>query len=280
MRDIYLKQAPGGNYKMVATNGKGFGSTSTIITYTTHDLILYSTEFVANVMPVSSPSEVANLWAPEWAPINNTHSFVFWAARGDDILYPQQPCNNTDMYRFAFYGSITENFRTFTRPEIIFDPGCNMSMPVGDGGIDGDIIKDETGAWVMLYKDARGANETVRGIRMARSSTSSSMGPYYDYTISPLLVPTLVEAPEGVYFRGQWFLYYDCSFMPIPDGWDRPPYGVSISSSLDKPSFTQVPGACGVGKDWHTSFPKGATHGSFLCINSTMMDALQKAFPT
>lgn len=72
--------------------------------------------------------------------------FVFWAARGSGLLPanpPTGPCNNTDTARFAFYGSWTPDFSngSFSQPFVFFDPGCNMSAPVGDGGIDGDLVQ-------------------------------------------------------------------------------------------------------------------------------------------
>ena len=158
-------------------------------------------------------------------------------------------------------------------------PACNrppyiMSRP-----------QDENGVWTMVFKDARGSGEPVRGIRSAVSSTGRVEGPYLDATISPLLAPTLVEAPEAVFFPdpsapdvARWLLYYDCSFMPIPSGWPRPPYGVSVSPTLANHSWMQVPGAC-TGNSNQTAFPKGATHGSFLCVSNSTLKALLAAFP-
>lgn len=165
---------------------------------------------------------------------------------------------------------------------MIFDPGCNVS---GVGGIDGDIKVDENGVFTMVYKDARGTGEPVRGVRSAVSSTGKLGGPYLDSTISPLLATTLVEAPEAVYFplpsdpgTPRWLLYYDCSFKPTPKGWPRPPYGVSVSPSLAQPNWTEVPGSCS-GDAPDTAFPKGATHGSFVCLSNATLANLMAAFP-
>ena len=153
-----------------------------------------------------------------------------------------------------------------------------MTAPVGDGGIDGDLVVDERGAFVFVYKDARGSSESVRGIRTASSSSGRIDGPYLDASISGLLTQTLVEGPELVFFKSQWLLYFDCSFVHTPSGWPRPPYGVSVSPSLAAPSFRELSGSC-TGNSTSMTFPKGATHGSFVCIDSATLAALVKAFP-
>ena len=164
---------------------------------------------------------------------------------------------------------------------------CNVTVtsPVGDGGIDGTLVKDEANNWVFAYKDARGADETVRGVRFARSSTGLVGGPYLDASITQLQSPTLVEGPELVYVPAadgspRWLQYYDCSFVRTPPGWPRPPYGVSASPSLVNAAFVELPGACTGNNTAVIDFPHGATHGSFLCINATTLASLQAAFPS
>ena len=288
IRDPYIHAKPDGGYQMVSTNGHNFGGNPYILTWSTDDLINYSSEYMAEVMGPAffpPPAQLKDTWAPEWVwDAERNQYFVFWAADGANLLPTNPttgPCNNTDAGRFAFYGSRTSDFRAFSPPSVIFDPGCNVT---GVGGIDGDIVQDENGLWTMVYKDARGSGEPVRGVRSAVSSTGRVEGPYLDSSISPLLAQTLVEAPEAVYFPDpathapRWLLYYDCSFMPTPAGWPRPPYGVSVSPSLAKPQWSEVPGAC-TGNSTLTAFPKGATHGSFLCISNATLSTLLDAFP-
>jgi hypothetical protein len=284
IRDPYLHATPGGGYRLVSTDGQGFGNTPNILTWSSVDLITFSPMQEVPVMGPAffpPPAVVTDTWAPEWVYDTTKSAFlVFWAARGSRVLPILPSCSNTDDGRFAFWATYTAEWAQFSPPFVLFDPGCNQTAPVGDGGIDGDLVQDDEGRWVLVYKDARGLNETVRGVRAAVSSTSSPAGPYAD--ISELLVPTLVEAPEAVRFAGSWLLFYDCSFMPTPQGWPRPPYGVARSTSgtlsLSPAGWAPVPGAC-TGNSPDTAFPKGATHGSFICTTNATAAALAAAFP-
>jgi hypothetical protein len=296
IRDPYVHAGPDGVYRMVSTDGNNFGGNPNILTWNSTDLIHWSSEVVAPVMGPQAfppPATVVDTWAPEWVYSEAEGKYlVFWAAKGTNLPPVEKqatgPCNNTNMEHFVFLGTWTTDFQTFGpgAPFVVFDAGCNATTsPAGDGGIDGDIVVDENGVFTMVYKDARGAGETVRGVRSAVSSTGRVEGPYLDASISPLLAPTLVEAPEAVFFPDpaapgtpRWLLYYDCSFMPTPPGWPRPPYGVSVSPSLANANWTQVPGAC-TGDSPDTAFPKGATHGSFVCLSADMLAALLAAFP-
>lgn len=288
IRDPYLAaSADGSQYFLVSTDGQGFGANPNILTWATRDLVHFGPQHVAPVMdPRQWPgSSVADTWAPEFAVADAgapAPYFVFWAARGKNLLPAAPstgPCNNSDAARFAFFGAWTSDFIAFSKPAVFFDPGCNVTTPVGDGGIDGDLVRDENGAWVLAYKDARGAGESVRGVRFARSSSGRVDGPYLDSTVTALQSPTLVEGPELVRFNGAWNLYYDCSFVKTPPGWPRPPYGISTSPSLAAPAFAELPGACTGSAPATMAFPKGATHGSFLCVNASTAAVLRAAFP-
>lgn len=286
IRDPFVHRNPDGKtWRMVSTDGDAYGGTPNILTWHSDDLITWSPESVVEVMgPNFFPNTstvVTNVWAPEWRwdPITQRY-MVFWAARGNNLYsYPAGCTNNVTDQVFAFFRTWTTDFATFTQPEPFFFPACDIP---GYGGIDGDLVQDENGRYVFVYKDARGPGnghtaELVRGVRLVTSAGGID-GPYTNASISPLLAPTLVEAPELVYFKNQWFLYYDCSFFLVPPGYPRPPYGVSVSQRLDDYDFHFIEGAC-TGNSTQVSFPKDATHGSFVCISPDEMQALLDAFP-
>lgn len=284
LRDPYVHRGPDGVFHLVATDSTNFGGTVNILTWSSPDLITWSPEVVAPVMNTSffpAGASVQFTWAPEWFyDAASQRYMVFWAAEGSGLYTPPVGCTNNSTAGFAFYHAFTTDFKTFTPPAILFQPTCDI---VGQGGIDGDIVQDENGRFVLVYKDARGvgeghAAELYRGIRLVPSSGGLE-GPYLNATISGFLAPTLVEAPELVFFKGQWLLFYDCSFWPTPAGYPRPPYGVSVSASLADYDFQVVEGAC-TGNSTDVSFPVGATHGSFVCIDSSELAALQAAFPS
>ena len=294
LRDPYLARAQGGaapGFFLVATNSRGFGGTRTILTWASPDLVHWGAETEAEVMAAAffpPNATVQDTWAPEfvWDEGVGKH-LAFWAARGSGIAPPLGGCAGTNAARFVFFAAHTADFVTFETPFPLFDPGCAIE---GVGGIDGNLVFDEArGLWVLSYKDARGegeghAAEELRGVRMltARSVT----GPWLAANVSSLVVPPLVEAPELVLdmplAAGGALLYYDCSFFPTPPGYPRPPYGVARGSGGSSAgAFTPLPGAC-VGNasgDAAVSFPRGATHGSFLCISEAELDVLRAAFP-
>ena len=288
MRDPFINVAPDGRYYMVATNGQNFGGTPTILQWVSDDLIHWSPEHVIDVMGSQffpPPTTVDDLWAPEWRWDAAKGEFmVFWAARGKGLLpaLPSPNCSGQQDYRFGFFQTHTPDFVHFSPPTLFFDPGCYFT---GDGGIDGDLVQDEKGQFVFVYKDARGVGEghgaeLKRGVRLATSVGIA--GPYTNASVSDLLVPTLVEAPE-VHTAPTggppgYLLYFDCSFWPTPPGQPRPPFGVAHSPSLAQPVFTTLPGSC-TGNSSAVSFPRGATHGSFVCITDQQLQALRSAFP-
>lgn len=289
LRDPFVNRLPEGGYRMVTTNGD---RNVNILSFFSVDLITWSPVQELNLMSppyFNPPAAIGDLWAPEWRYDAVQEDYVlFWAARGTAILpsLPSPNCTGIQDSRFAFFYSRTTDWKTFSQPQIMFDPGC---FATGDGGIDGDIVQDDDGKYVLVYKDARGvgeghAAEVNRGIRLAYSDTLAGPYNYANATVSNLLVPTLVEAPElypapdnGM---AGWYLYYDCSFWPTPPGYPRPPYGVAHSPSLHAATanFTVIPGAC-TGNSTQVSFPKDATHGSFLCIDQQTYNILIQAFP-
>jgi hypothetical protein len=285
LRDPFANRAPDGSLRLVATNGD---ANNNVLTWRSDDAgVSWGPLSQINIMQqLPAPAHVDNLWAPEWHWDAAANAFMlFFAARGQHILptLPGPGCDGQQDYRFAFFFSHTTDWVTFTDPAVLFDPGCFFT---GDGGIDGDIVVDEHGIFNLVYKDARGVGEghdaeLLRGVRIATSATLT--GPYTKASVSDLLVPTLVEAPE--LYRAPdfsndagWFLYFDCSFWPVPPGRKRPPYGIAHSDTLVDAHWTFIEGAC-TGNTTLTSFPDGMTHGSFLCINETEHDALVARWP-
>jgi Glycosyl hydrolases family 32 N-terminal domain len=271
LRDPFVFQAHDGTeYIMVATNGANFGGVNNILTFSTKDFSSWTQNIVV-FQPVNGTT--IDVWAPEFFYDETTASYlIFCAIQGENntsVEY-ESSCSNENDSRFRFWYSHTRDFINLDHDlTLMFDPGCNDTTN-GMGGIDGDIKVNEQGQFVFSFKDARGRSEDVRGIRLAVAS--SLTGPYG--SISDLLAPVHVEAPELLRVsdvsngdpQDEWLLFYDCTFFPTPNGWPRPPYGVSSTTSLSNFSFQQLPGAC-TGDSSQTAFPKGATHGSFLCVD-------------
>ena len=272
IRDPFVSRTLGGSYRLVSTNGEGFGATPTILTWASDDLVTWHNETLVQ-FSVFPGAQTQNTWAPEWHYSPTTGDYLVFAAVRGTGLPLWAPCSSNNSLRFAFFARHTADFASFSAPYLLFDPGCNTSASSGHyGGVDGDIVLDELGRAVMVYKD-----EATLGNRLALSASGLVTGPFLNANEGVTLA-TLVEAPELVYFGDQWLLYQDCSFHPTPPGYPRPPYGVMASTRLAEPNFTAVPGSC---SDTNPAlgFPKGATHGSFLCLTDAELALLLAAYP-
>lgn len=69
----------------------------------------------------------------------------------------------------------------------------------------------------------------------------------------------------------------------MPPGYSRAPYDVSVApfpAGLSSPAvWTTVPGSCTGDHPENVTFPRGATHGSFVCVDSVQIVELEQAFP-
>lgn len=271
VRDPFVNRGPDGRYHLVATNGRKFGGTPTILYWRSDDLVTWSPERVLPVMG-SVAEGLQSVWAPEWVWVPEHSSYlVFWAARfADGKTHNDSLCSDPEKSRFKFWSIWTNDWDSFTAPTILYDPGCKHSgyAPYNDsvGGIDGDIVRLADGYYVFYYKDSRGYHgpdvQLHCGDRYAVSQSVS--GPYSNP--SEMVSPYGAEGPELIAVGSSWHLYYDCSFHPTPKGYPRPPYGVSLSDKPFGSEWREVLGSC-TGNSSDLSFPIGATHGSFLCLS-------------
>lgn len=176
-------------------------------------------------------------------------------------------------------------------------PGCHSDfyapMHYDDGGIDGDMIQGPDGRYYFYYKDSRAPNVTglgpmqqTSGTRIASTanlglgnSTAAWSAP--QPKTATLLGPYGTEAPEIVLVNNTLHMYFDCSFHPTPTGRLRAPYGVAtanntLSTYADPAAWTTASGSC-TGNDTSAtgaSFPDGATHGGFVCVDGEQKKAL------
>ena len=99
---------------------------------------------------------------------------------------------------------------------------------------------------------------------------------------SAIFGPWGTEGPEMLMVNGSLRLYFDCTFQPVPTGHERPPYGVATArlatASLASPAaWTTIEGSC-TGTGTQLAFPRGATHGSFICVDAVTSAALEAAW--
>eukprot|EP00039_Didymoeca_costata_P014416 m.232610 g.232610 ORF g.232610 m.232610 type:complete len:369 (-) comp16021_c0_seq10:32-1138(-) len=292
IRDPFVRKSPADNkWHMVATNGQGFGGTDTILHWSSSDLISWSQEQRLPVM-AKFINDVAYDWAPEWVwDSARQEHVVFWATQWKTGQgHFNSSCSNNLTSRFAFWAVTTKDFQTYSDPFILYDPHCMTSwyapMHYGDGGIDGDILQGPDGMYHFYYKDSRAPEPTgvdpmqkTSGIRIAKTQDVQT---WDTAPLAPIVGPWGTEGPELLVVNDTIHLYFDCSFQPTPPGYPRPPYGLAIAKYpdlADPSAWVTVPGSCTGDNASSVSFPKGATHGSFVCVTMSEYEALLKSFP-
>lgn len=291
VRDPFIGRAPDGTYHLVSTDGANFGEGVNVLHWHSKDLISWSVQRTLPLMAAYA-ADVAATWAPEWVLDEATNEFVvFWASswKNNAPAHFGADCDNTDMKRFSFWQSRTADWQSFSKPTLLVDTQCHNATyapcEFGDGGIDGDILRGPDGRYHLFYKDSRAPHsegvvpmQKTSGVRFVSSADLRSWSTPPQPSGEGLVGPWGVEGPELLVVNDTLRLYFDCTFQPVPAGRTRAPYGVATApypQGLSDPTAWKVaPGSC-TGNSSSTSFPDGATHGTFLCVDEAQYAALE-----
>ncbi|KAK3279707.1 hypothetical protein CYMTET_12422 [Cymbomonas tetramitiformis] len=287
IRDPYIARDRHGVYHLVATNGHLFGAEGSIIHSQSKDLVRWTVPSLHFPHSIHTDYSTKYVWAPEWRFDTISGKYmVFWSSMNDDG-------------HFQIWAALTSDFAQYSPSEILFDASTVKVKGVygADMGrewdapqqihsvIDASIIQDRvTSQWHLLVadspfnpRDTAGTRGKRRPHRIWHLTSNSLFGPYDD--MMEIRSPQQGEGPSAIYFKGRWFIYYDCTFAPhVPiayasKGWSRAPYGVSICHGEEflVQNFTIVDGSCGddgLNDVAVTHFPKDASHGSFVFTTS------------
>ena len=232
IRDPSIIKGGDGNYHMVWTCGwteKGVGYASS------KDLIHWSDQQYIPVM--EQEGKARNCWAPEITYDQGSGIYMIYWATTIEGKYPQTQSTKENAYNHRIYYTTTKDFKTFSKTELLYEPGFNV--------IDASIIAED-GRYIMFLKDET-REPVAKNIRIAYSEQLT--GPYSEAS-APITGDYWAEGPTTLKLNDKWVVYFDKYI-------DKH-YGGVQSSDL---------------KNWEDisdklSFPQGIRHGSVIEISS------------
>lgn len=235
IRDPFVDVGLDGRYHLLATHARAGWSHTDLVHASSADLLTWED---ARLLPVlAGVPDAKNAWAPE---------FVRDPARGEHLVHWTTTTGPKVWVDKCIWCARTPDFRSFSRPRVLFDPGLNV--------IDSSIEQRE-GVFHLFFKpDSRDPEKLVR-VATGRSLD----GPYE--IASGGITPAITEGPQPVRRDdlGGWLLYYDYP-------WENR-YGVSFSPDLL--AWGPLSG---------TSFPLDARHGSVVPLDAGQQARLERAF--
>ena len=194
MRDPFLVRGPGGRWHMLWTTGwtrsKDDGSL-TIGHASSADLVSWS-----------GPQRIAvgldgarNAWAPEmvWHP-EQKEWIVFWASTIPGRFAEGEQSGDSG-YNHRIWAMRTRDFRSFSLPELFFDPGSNV--------IDSTILPAGR-RWLMVFKDER-REPLKKNLRLAWAASPGGPWRAEPETFSK----SWIEGPSVLRVGRDWLVYFD-----------------------------------------------------------------------
>jgi len=220
MRDPMITRGPDGEFHMVWTwawRGQTIGYAHS------PDLVHWSEQTEIPLM--AGVPGATNTWAPE----------IYWDAAKSKwlIIWSSTVPSKHDGNRI--YHSFTSDFKTFTPPEIFFDPGYWV--------IDATILHTR-GKYYLVFKDER-AEPLHKFIQVAEGSTLE--GPWK--IITGATTESWSEGPTAIQVGNDYIIYYDHY---------RDPKRYEAIRSTDLLHWTPVTD--------QMDLPANCKHGSFLKI--------------
>jgi hypothetical protein len=153
---------------------------------TSKDLKTWTTQ---EAIPVGTSLSAAVCWAPEffWDDIQNIW-MIYWS------------CEIPGTAGKRIYSVTTNDFKTYSTPKKIFDPGFTI--------IDGNIFKDGPGSYYMFYKDERSSSGSLVAKNLHYTTATTPQG-LYSTTVSQAIASTGTEGPSMVKVGNEYRLYFD-----------------------------------------------------------------------
>ncbi|WP_417394673.1 glycoside hydrolase family 43 protein [Gimesia chilikensis] len=156
-----------------------------------------------------------NTWAPEihWDPEQQEY-LILWSTTLETELNDQDQSQDQHGHDHRPYAIRTRDFKTFTKPELFYNPQPEISV------IDPFIAHDDRNTktptddrWVMVIKNEMPADQGGKNLRLVFSK--HMQGPY-ETTLGPpivgagtSIVNTMGEGPSLFKHDGLWYLYWD-----------------------------------------------------------------------
>ncbi len=236
MRDPSIVKGPDGTFHLVWTSSwrgdQGFGYSSS------KDLIHWTPQrFISTGMDTTT----VNTWAPELFYDDVKHQFlVIWASCVPDKFpdYQEEHKNNHRLYYLT-----TKDFKTFSKPQLFYDPGFSA--------IDATLVKRGKGDYVMVVKDN---SRPMRNIKVAFAK--SPYGPWS--AASEPFTEQFTEGPSTAKVGDWYYIYYDSYRHKI--------YGAHRTK--DFKTFQNQTGT--------VIFPVGHKHGTVFMADEKLVEGLIK----
>ena len=236
MRDPFLVRGPQSEWHLLWTTGWTRDSKNGRLTIghaQTRDLAAWGGQEMIDI-----PLEGArNAWAPEMVWDARARQWVIFWASTIPGRFPDTEGTGDGGNNHRIYAMRTGDFKTFSKPELWFDPGFNS--------IDSTLAQAGK-RWVMVFKDER-KNPLQKRLRMAWAETAA--GPWRD--VSEPFTMDWIEGPSVLKAGTDWLIYFDHYSKPHY-------YGAYLTR--DWKSFEDVSGKM--------SFPEGHRHGSAARITA------------
>lgn len=243
MRDPFLVKGPRGEWHLLWTTGwtrdKKDGRL-TIGHAQTRDLAAWGEQQMIDI-----PLEGArNAWAPEMVWDGKAKQWILFWASTIPGRFPDTEGTGDSGNNHRIYAMRTADFRTFSKPELWFDPGFNC--------IDSTVIRAGK-RWLMVFKDER---KTPLQKRLRLAWANSAAGPWKDVT-EPFTIDW-IEGPSVVKAGPDWLIYFD--------HYSKPHYYGAYRTS-DWKTFEDV--------SRKMSFPSDHRHGTAVRISAKEAEALR-----
>jgi len=228
MRDPFLTRGPDGEFHLVWTwawRGTSFGYAHS------PDLVHWSDQQELTLFPAAN-----NTWAPEiyWDAAKSKW-LIIWSA-----TVPGRHEGN------RLYKSWTADFKSFTPPEIFYDPGYMV--------IDATILHTR-GKYYLVFKDER-LDPLHKYVKIAEGP--SLEGPWQN--VSEALTESWSEGPSAVQVADEYIIYYDHY---------RDPKRYEAVASKDLQHWTPITD--------RMQLPEAAKHGSFLSVTEGEKQRIESA---
>jgi hypothetical protein len=196
LRDPFIGMGPDGLFHLLATDG---WTSPCIVHATSADLLTWSDQ---ELVPVMADVDGAhNAWAPEFFLDRGTGLYhLIWSS----VVEPGSTAQGRDFEHngqdHRIWHCTTEDFRTFSAPDVFFDPGHSV--------IDATVRELDSGGFLMAFKDERGSNDLATAHKDIHLTTFDIPGGPYASPSGPV-TPSVVEGPS-IFRRGdEWVIIFD-----------------------------------------------------------------------
>lgn len=196
LRDPFIGTGPDGLFHLLATDG---WTSPCIVHATSADLLTWSDQ---ELIPVMAEVEGAhNAWAPEFFRDRRSGLYhLIWSS----VVEPGTTAQGRDFEHngqdHRIWHCTTEDFRTFSAPDVFFDPGHSV--------IDATVRELDCGGFLMAFKDERGSNDLATAHKNIHLTTFDIPGGPYTSPSGPV-TPSVVEGPS-IFRRGdEWVIIFD-----------------------------------------------------------------------